>query len=77
MMRRSDSERLAAFGAALRKARLSLGLSQEELAASCGLDRTYIGGVERGERNLSLLNIWRIAAALKIHPSELFKESNK
>jgi transcriptional regulator with XRE-family HTH domain len=43
-----------------------LKLSQEELADVCQLDRTYIGGVERGERNLSLVNIYRIATALAI-----------
>jgi transcriptional regulator with XRE-family HTH domain len=52
--------------------RKKLGISQEELADSCGLDRTYIGGVERGERNVSLLNIHKIALALRLSLSELF-----
>jgi len=61
------------FGERLRKLRKEHGLSQEELALSCGLDRTYIGGVERGERNISLINIVKIAKALKITPKEFFE----
>jgi len=48
------------FGKAARKLRHDLGVSQEEFADICGLDRTYIGGIERGERNVSLINIERI-----------------
>ncbi len=59
------------FGAAVRKLRLLRGLSQEELAEATGLHRTYIGGIERGERNPSLVNIVRLAAALRVSPSEL------
>jgi ribosome-binding protein aMBF1 (putative translation factor) len=44
------------FGNALRKDRHKLGVSQEEFADICGLDRTYIGGIERGERNVALVN---------------------
>jgi transcriptional regulator with XRE-family HTH domain len=61
------------FGNRLRECRKILGLSQEELAHACSLDRTYIGGVERGERNISLLNINKIACALHLSPSELLK----
>lgn len=64
------------FGARVRKHRRLLGLSQEELAARCDLDRTYIGGVERGERNISLVNIHRIANALHISPSELLSDGD-
>lgn len=60
------------FGERLRAIRKAKNLSQEGLALACGLDRTYIGGVERGERNISLLNICKIAEALRIKPSELF-----
>lgn len=71
-MRESDQEEIQRkFGLRLREVRKQKGFSQEKLALACGLDRTYIGGVERGERNISLLNIHRIAAALKIAPSEL------
>lgn len=59
------------FGDKVRATRKEVGWSQEELADACGLDRTYIGGVERGERNVSLLNIVKIAQALKVKPSYL------
>ena len=62
------------FGERLRYLRLNNGLSQEELADRCGLDRTYIGGIERGERNPSLVNIDRIATALHIPMAVLFEE---
>jgi transcriptional regulator with XRE-family HTH domain len=61
------------FGKAVRHRRQKLGVSQEEFADMCNLDRTYVGGVERGERNLSLINIERIALAFRISLSELFK----
>jgi len=60
------------FGARMRALRQQRGLSQEELAFSCNLDRTYIGSVERGERNISLVNIHTIAAALGVSPREFF-----
>ena len=47
-------------------------MSQEELAHMAGLDRTYVGGVERGERNLALDNIHRLAAALGVDVRDLF-----
>ncbi len=55
-----------------RELRLARGLSQEDLALRCELDRSYIGGVERGERNVSLVNIHRIAAALDAKSADLF-----
>jgi transcriptional regulator with XRE-family HTH domain len=53
------------LGFAIRQARVTAGLSQEALSFECGLHRTYIGAVERGEKNLTLRNVWRIALALK------------
>lgn len=64
---------LRAFGDAVREFRKQRGLSQEELADRAGLHRTYIGGIERGERNVGLLNIVTLAKALEIDPSELLK----
>jgi transcriptional regulator with XRE-family HTH domain len=61
------------FGKALRKRRNKLGVSQEEFADLCGLDRTYIGGIERGERNVALINIEKIALALKLPLTQLFR----
>ena len=55
----------------MRELRKAAGFSQESLADLCGLDRTYIGGIERGERNVSLRNIEVIARALKVSISEL------
>lgn len=61
----------AALGLAIRELRRASGVSQEAFAASCGLHRTYIGGIERGERNVSFANLLRIADALDVRPSEL------
>ena len=60
------------FGRRLRELRTKRNLSQEALAMACDLDRTYIGGIERGERNVSLVNIHKIASALDVHVRELF-----
>ena len=62
------------FGRAVRERRTALDLSQEELADLAGLHRTYIGSIERGERNPSLLNIARLALALRVKPNELMPE---
>jgi transcriptional regulator with XRE-family HTH domain len=64
---------LVTFGRRVRELRKKRGLSQEALALEAGLDRSYVGGVERGERNLSLSNIHRIAKALSVKPDELLK----
>jgi transcriptional regulator with XRE-family HTH domain len=63
-----------AMGARLKELRLQKTLSQESLALACGLDRTYIGGVERGERNISLINIYKVATALQISPGALLPD---
>jgi len=60
------------FGKNLCDLRISKGFSQEEFAFKVGLHRTYIGGIERGERNVSLINIVLIASALQVSISELF-----
>ena len=62
---------LLKFGRRVRELRISQGYSQESFAAKCGLDRTYIGGIERGERNVALRNIQVISIALGITISEL------
>lgn len=64
---------LKLFGERVRSLRHSMGLSQEGLALSCDLDRTYIGGVERGERNISLLNIQKISEALGVPLDKLLQ----
>lgn len=59
------------LGAVIQEKRKEFGFSQEAFAAKCGVHRTYMGAIERGERNISLMNILRVANALKIKPSEL------
>ncbi|MDO8911614.1 MAG: helix-turn-helix transcriptional regulator [Phenylobacterium sp.] len=57
----------------VKRLRASLGMSQEALAAEAGLHRTYIGAIERAERNLSLDNVERIASALRVKPASLME----
>lgn len=68
---------LVALGDAIRLQRVTLGFSQESFAEKVGLHRTYIGSVERGERNVSLINLARIATALGITASELLVLAEK
>jgi len=63
---------LVKIGKRIRDLRKSKGFSQESFAYEVGLDRTYMGGVERGERNIAVLNIIRIAKALKLEIGDLF-----
>ena len=68
----SDQDsRLAKLGAAIRARRKAACLSQEALADAAGVDRSHMGKIERGERNVTFLNIARIASALECRPSEL------
>lgn len=68
-----ESALVSVFAANMRKKRLALGLSQEELAEAAGVHRTYIGMLERGEKNVTIYNIERIAKALDIEPYALLK----
>jgi len=70
-MDNKSSEVQLKFGEKIRKERLKLGISQEKLGFETGLDRTYISGIERGERNPSLKNIKKLAKALKVSLEEL------
>jgi transcriptional regulator with XRE-family HTH domain len=62
---------LKRLGQRVRELRLAAGLSQEELAERAALHRTYVGGIERGERNVGILNLLRLARALRVRISEL------
>lgn len=61
------------MGARLAKLRKERGWSQEQLALESGIARSYLGGIERGHRNIALLNICKLADTLEIDPSELMK----
>ena len=67
----ANNDILIKFGNRVRELRKARGLSQEVFAARCGLDRTYIGGVERGQRNIALRNVEIIAKTLNLSISEL------
>jgi transcriptional regulator with XRE-family HTH domain len=67
----SDPRRL--FGNRVRELRVQRKLSQEKLAELADLHRNYVGGVERGERNVSLLNIVKLAHGLKVRPAKLLE----
>jgi len=68
---KDESNFLKKIGTRIRELRAEAKLSQEELAFKCELDRTYIGSVERGERNISILNLRKIANAMSINLMEL------
>jgi len=65
------------FGNAIRNVRTTAGLTQEDLADRSGLDRSYIGGIERGERNPTLSVIEKIAAGLGLSVAELFSSNSR
>ncbi|TAL91060.1 MAG: XRE family transcriptional regulator [Rhodanobacter sp.] len=64
------------FGQRLAEVRKAKGFSQESLALESGLARSYLGGVERGQRNIALLNIYRLAKALKVSPAHLLEPAS-
>jgi transcriptional regulator with XRE-family HTH domain len=64
---------LVEFGLHLKRMRIERALSQEQLGHIAELDRTYISGIERGVRNLSLTNVFRIARALGVPAAQLFE----
>lgn len=68
----TDTTFLKEFGQKVQKRRKELGISQEELAFRAGFHRTYIGMIERAERNITLSNIKRLADALKLNIKDLF-----
>lgn len=68
-----NQDDLRTFGQQLRQLRQHAEMSQEALAYKAGIDRSYLGGIERGEHNLALLNILKIAQALQIKPSVLLQ----
>ncbi|WP_418116287.1 helix-turn-helix transcriptional regulator [Variovorax sp. NFACC27] len=70
---RKKVSELVLFGDAVRERRKALGYSQEAFGDACGIDRSYIGGIERGEHNLALVNILKIIATLELQPSEFFR----
>lgn len=71
----AGNETLVALGATIRTTRLNLGLSQETLAVDAEFDRSYMGGVERGEHNLTLMGLTKIAGALDLKPSTLLQRA--
>jgi transcriptional regulator with XRE-family HTH domain len=71
-----EDKLLFSFGKHVKQIRLSKNLSQEELALKAELDRTYISGIERGLRNVSLINIVKLANALEIPQTELLNFRN-
>ena len=75
-MNLNDRHFLEQLGYRVRELRISRGLTQAQLAESCGLHRTFIGSVERGERNIAILNLRLIAKSLRVSLATLFGEKN-
>ena len=72
-----DRDILRKFGNRVREERKRANLSQEELAEKAGVHRTYIGMIERAEKNITLLNIEKISKALKVFPDKLLQETKR
>lgn len=77
MATNADGDLKMAFGETVRKFRIARGLSQEKLAERANIHRTYIGDVERGLRNIALVNMHRIASALGVPLSSLISEMER
>jgi transcriptional regulator with XRE-family HTH domain len=75
--RRAKSDIRERFGFAVKLRREELSLTQEDLADKAGIHRTYLSDIERGSRNVSLINIERLAAALSLALSELFQRAEQ
>jgi DNA-binding Xre family transcriptional regulator len=71
----NDAEKLRLLGAAIREIRKERGVSQEELSHQCQIDRSHMGRIERGERNVAFLNIVRIARGLECSLSEILNRA--
>ena len=76
-MNLDDAAFLQDLGSRIRDRRVSRGLTQAQFGEQCGMHRTFIGSVERGERNLSILNLRQIARVLRVPLSELFADGPK
>ena len=76
-MNRDDKQFLQRVGDRVRARRLAVNLTQAALAEACGLHRTFVGSVARGERNLALLSLRKIARALRTTPTELLREDDE
>lgn len=72
---RDEEGRLVRLGMVIRARRKAANLSQEALADAAGIERSHMGKIERGERNVTLLNLCRVAAALNALPSDLLREA--
>lgn len=70
-----QTRELVALGAAIKNFRVSKRISQEDLALKAGVDRSYLGRVERGDNNVAVLTLYRIAHALDVSLSELFRQA--
>ena len=72
----AGAKELNALGRAIRELRLELEYSQEAFADAVGIDRSYVGGIERGEHNLALMNLLKISKTLKLNASQLLAKAN-
>ncbi len=70
----AGNSQLVSIGRSIRELRKSKGISQEELAVDASIDRSYLGGIERGEHNLNVMSLIKIAATLGVRAEELLKD---